>query len=103
VDSGTSLRAIDLITRAGRERSRRRTIPTKAIALPAVTVDRGTLKLIDRDGRTATIEPLDVSGKTRRPRWCGSMTAHVEQRLKLTGQVSTRRLCGEHDVAVCGG
>src|SRR3954451_2358866 len=47
--------AVDLINRAAGKNQAQEQTPEKPIALPAVTVDAGALKLIDRDGRTATI------------------------------------------------
>ena len=89
--------AVDLITRAAgkiRYRDRRRKSRSRC---PRLLSMFGELKLIDRDGRTATIQPLYVSGNPNGPLvW--KYDAHVEDRLRLSGEISPGGVW-EHEVA----
>ena len=89
--------AVDLITRAGGKKQAQDNSTDAIQALPVIAVDHATVKLIDRDGRTSTIEPLNITGHPD-----GSLVwkydAQVPDRLKLTGQVSPGGVW-EHEVA----
>ena len=92
--------AIELITRAA-GKNQAANEPAKPMPLPAVTVEDGTLKLIDRNGRTAAVQSLQVTGAPNGPLvWKYDVCA--EDRVRLTGQVAPGG-AWEHDLAFAVG
>jgi hypothetical protein len=82
--------AVALITRAAGGKSadvERKSASGKAVALPKLTLSKGTLVLTDRHGKSATLSPLEIHGQPH-----GSLAWHFEGRIGEEIEITDGRI-----------